>query len=745
MGSIGPLILLAALVGLMVPTGAAFMAFHAPDSNFVVGRLAMKGSEGRISWDSEPATDDPGGPPLPTGVEKQRRDQEFALSGHGYTVNGKPLAPMPVWTFTSEPLPRALELNVSRHLELDLYFNQCSGYSTQADPYILAELRIGDRLVAGAHPHSQSFFFQSGGSNLGGAPPPTVPAGFCLRPFRMMLTVPHLDAGAVLTLKLSTLLQNTDHQIGLADPHASVLRIPVFSPEEVIYRLPVQESGDDPDAEAPPGGSGLAALSLLAPALLALRARRAAPRLALLLLLPALAGCLGGSSGGPDGADASAPPSGSAKIDVIRGDSPGLANGTSGSILGIVRDDLGLPIERAHVTLTGSSHFTNTDQHGRFQLVGVKPGPYKVRIDQQGYNAFEQDVLVEANAVLRMEIRLDLSNPRESNDRPHRHDDWGGEMVKVLPELDIVGSMWRLPPPNLILPGARELAITVSWDMDWMTWAWLRFEAAHEGTSFHGVNNSVTHLFRSGETVRIPLTFEMTDGGHQRATIWGDFGVQSASYMDNGGAVGGNHLAAPTLDPASFHVKMVLEKGIVPFERRHPDFWAGNNTLRVLANAKPTRVATGLDLPTEPVLLFGGGNNSWISPKIVPPETSVLDIVLKAERTATVPFDWELWYKDAMRLTTDSHGGGNDAFRCAANAAGASGKASMVSKDAAKREWVFKLELKPGQADPFYARRSDWCFWAAPVDGNAYNVDYEANAEKPMPLTLTVTAIRAEG
>lgn len=723
-----PLVGIVALALLAGPSSGGFLALTPPDAQFLIGRLAWNAGAASISWAEDVATEDPGGPPIPAGTDKAVADARYMADQYGSGYAGVTPFPYQSWTFQAAPLAESLFLNVTRHIELDLFLTGCSGYDSYSSPKVAVELWAGTTRIAGGWPDAMQYFFFDG---LDGAPYPRVPPGHCLRLYRMMPETHLLAAGTVLTLKLFVVDQSTGHRIGMADDHASLLRLPFYPADEVVYRYP--EAFEEDAAEGSAGdesrGGGLVLAGIAA---LALAFRPRSSRWLLLLLVPVLAGCLEGGNGPGVPAERTVP-SGRASSDLLPDPGGNLTNASTGSILGSVKDDLGLPVRNAHAFILGSSFFTKSSSHGRFQFLGLPPGSYVLRVDHEEYESLETGVEVVAGSILRLDVELVPAVPRESDDRPHRHDYWLGETTKALPEIVLEKQLgWRLAPPALVLPGARLMEVTISWTMPSVSKVWMAFEGPHEGASFHGVNYTPTYLFRSGETVRIPLSWEMTDAGHQPATAWGDFYLNEPNYGDGGLAA----FPVEALETYVYRVKIVLHKGIVPFEAPHADHWGSNTTLPIMTNLKSRESTAGLGGP------LGDGNYSWMSPRLIPPGTGKLEIKLKASRASTPAFDWILWYKDARVLTTDQHGGINGDFRCQANMGGTSGRAAVVGKDAAKFEWTFKMDLVDGQADPFYARRSDWCFWASPTNSLAHYADSAAGM---VGLSLTVVAHKQPG
>src|SRR5262245_17216096 len=59
-----------------------------------------------------------------------------------------------------------------------------------------------------------------------------------------------------------------------------------------------------------------------------------------------------------------------------------------GSIQGIVRDETGIPVAGATVSVIGATTAVAvTDRNGRFELQSLTPGPYLVRAHLSGYAA----------------------------------------------------------------------------------------------------------------------------------------------------------------------------------------------------------------------------------------------------------------------------------------------------------------------------------------------------------------------
>jgi len=83
--------------------------------------------------------------------------------------------------------------------------------------------------------------------------------------------------------------------------------------------------------------------------------------------------------------------------------------GGSGAIRGVVRDKLtDSAVADAHVLLVGTPLATSTDRHGAFQIAGLGPGAYTLRVLAVGYApALRDSVAVAAGATV--DVAIDLS------------------------------------------------------------------------------------------------------------------------------------------------------------------------------------------------------------------------------------------------------------------------------------------------------------------------------------------------
>ena len=94
------------------------------------------------------------------------------------------------------------------------------------------------------------------------------------------------------------------------------------------------------------------------------------------------------------------------------------AQSTFGGIVGVVKDQSGLLVPGAQLTLSGlddqSSHTAVSDPDGSFQFMNVKAGRYDISVQAPGFAPFKlQSVRLEARQTLREEITLKVASASE--------------------------------------------------------------------------------------------------------------------------------------------------------------------------------------------------------------------------------------------------------------------------------------------------------------------------------------------
>ena len=92
---------------------------------------------------------------------------------------------------------------------------------------------------------------------------------------------------------------------------------------------------------------------------------------------------------------------------------PGIAQTTSGSISGTVTDASSASVPGAQVTAvnaeTGAQRASVTGWDGRYQLPGLPPGIYDLRVEKEGFNTIIQQgtvLQVTQDVVLNVALRI---------------------------------------------------------------------------------------------------------------------------------------------------------------------------------------------------------------------------------------------------------------------------------------------------------------------------------------------------
>lgn len=652
---------------------------------YLTGSLTWDGSNGGIAWDASATT---------------QATLQTTMAG---TTR----------VFTSAAIPETLPLNASRYIEVDLRVQGQSDPDTGSscaafnNPRLDVELWAGTQLVGGVV-HGQSYqalYFDVQNGRFANNPFPPDPPGWGTCRFRIHPEVAFLEKGTVLSLKVLHVAQSGAVTLGLGPDHASMLRIPYFSPEEAALRLTAPEPSKGTGGAG--GGTGLLALLAL-PALFRPR-RRSVLLVAILVAATGLSGCFGGAAG-PGGSNGDG--SGGELVATLSSQAPG--NGTPsafGSIVGQVHDADRFPIRDAHVVLVGSQNFTKTNAYGSFQITHVPPAAYTLRVDASGYISLERPVTVVKSAILKVDITLVPIDVKEGDKGRHPHDDWlqrtrvdlvdrglGTECayVAVSCRSHRAFTIPAAEKDDLIFPGTREVEVTVTWTAAEMGYprAGLYIQANNDPEPG---NWTMLYPRASGVPFRIQTTWELTDVGHQRFSTWNfelftpDARDQVAQARQDAG------LAKP-----EFRVKVTIHKGVVPLEPPHPDAWAGRNVITAfkMIDAQPTtRCAPPTVLPCPYSYVEA------IPTSVVPYDAEWIEVTILPNVRPTT-FEWLLRYKPADRPRDDA---GVSPRTSASYVDAQGGVANGTGK-------TWKIALKDDEADGTYARKSAWSFIAHPDD-----------------------------
>jgi len=97
-------------------------------------------------------------------------------------------------------------------------------------------------------------------------------------------------------------------------------------------------------------------------------------------------------------------------VETVMSAAAGTAREREGSLHGIVTDSVtGMPLEPAHVVLDGPQehlHATWTDRNGYYQIGGIEPGSYTLRVTYLGYATHEESLAFASEESSTVSVRL---------------------------------------------------------------------------------------------------------------------------------------------------------------------------------------------------------------------------------------------------------------------------------------------------------------------------------------------------
>src|SRR6266571_3546881 len=84
---------------------------------------------------------------------------------------------------------------------------------------------------------------------------------------------------------------------------------------------------------------------------------------------------------------------------------------TTGSIIGVVRDESGAVIPGASISVTNKATEAQrtalSSETGGFSIPGLSPAPYDIRVEMSGFRAYMvQGLELKINQVARLDVRL---------------------------------------------------------------------------------------------------------------------------------------------------------------------------------------------------------------------------------------------------------------------------------------------------------------------------------------------------
>lgn len=168
--------------------------------------------------------------------------------------------------------------------------------------------------------------------------------------------------------------------------------------------------------------------------------------LALLLLLPALAGCFGSDEASQGQGNLN-----SAQVDR-----------DTGGIEGIVTDPAVQPIQGANVTLVELNRSATTAEDGSYAISRVEPGSYTLRVEAERFLPQEQEVDVSVGSVEQVDVILAHERFREPFQQAIEMKGfvecgigWKQEVVPAPSSLLRDSALAACAVPNLLLPGGN--------------------------------------------------------------------------------------------------------------------------------------------------------------------------------------------------------------------------------------------------------------------------------------------------
>lgn len=89
----------------------------------------------------------------------------------------------------------------------------------------------------------------------------------------------------------------------------------------------------------------------------------------------------------------------------------GTGGGGSVAFAVVVTDASGAPIDDAKVTLSGTAERTGRTEGGRLAFEGLRPGPYRLRFDKEGYISLERELTARGGTPIDVNVALTSAPP----------------------------------------------------------------------------------------------------------------------------------------------------------------------------------------------------------------------------------------------------------------------------------------------------------------------------------------------
>lgn len=386
----------------------------------------------------------------------------------------------------------------------------------------------------------------------------------------------------------------------------------------------------------------------------------------------------------------------------------------AGAIRGRVVDDLGLPVADATVSLLGTPYSAQSDSNGSFGFSNVTPGRLTLRVAAGNvYRVHEGQVDVAADLVTEVTITLVPQDNRGPGYRPHVHDYWGTDTEVLLIDDDYDVSQqgtwsnygpagtayvsaqsaynsnwfWPMPIPSdrgdgrppTVLPGTKEIRITLNWGDD------VDIDAFIIGYKT-ATSTTETRLDAQGNGQERILTLSPgdEDNGHQSFSLW-SFTLRPVVRS-----------VPPATTLGSIHATFLLVKGDgVPVEPVHRDFWNGSDQLLLRDYALPARTGTHYVGGCGESQLFLGAADT-----LVPPGTSRMTMRLG-------------WHANASTLGGTPGDGTYRLLWKPANLGPSSPISDYQTAEPTRptaTTALYDVPIQSSQTDAYYQAKTNWIF-----------------------------------
>lgn len=417
-----------------------------------------------------------------------------------------------------------------------------------------------------------------------------------------------------------------------------------------------------------------------------------------------LAGCSGpaGEEGPAATDDVVATPTG----DKVRAD--------LGALRGRVHDDVNYSLPGARISILGTDLFAKAGDGGRFVILNVTPGRHDVQVLLRDFHPHRTQVTIEAGATTEADLLLLPLQARSGGFQPHLHDFWNGQDTYTLMDAPfdpaepgpranaawpvyatVLGptannTLYRIPlpqwqpgHPSIVLPGTKEIRITLDWDAPTQTLPDLgvSYDTPEDKMYIPGFRAKHLPGRPPGHEFTIPVPPKWQDNGHALWTDWRFF-----VHMDNAPMQEGTEYR-PGLMVGEIHVTIELVRGEVVLDPPHVDWWQDNTTISFTIQQR-----RGIGIGTTAMRVAPPTHS------IVPPATARMAFTVSWDHQ-NVPDSLQGF--DVRVLTADQD----------PDATPFEDMRRFEAVEATDTSTTYEGDLEPAWADPHYVTSSGWAWY----------------------------------